>query len=218
MVMTRRCTSACESSTACVEDDEEEEQRKEGEWEGEGEDARDENMANAWFPGHPGLSSREAEFQYNNHIYSTTKYTPFMLDTGRNPCMGFEPWPLNSTNETANEFFERMKLVQEEVKAALAKAKDDMARYYDQCCIPAPEYKPGDCMYLDASNIETMRPSNCYLGPYTVERQVGRIQAPSTTLYEPPPPHVQRHQAPPCSPSSRLLPLQTPDSDIRTRT
>ncbi|GLB39311.1 putative reverse transcriptase (RNA-dependent DNA polymerase) [Lyophyllum shimeji] len=160
----------------------------------------------------------EAEFQYNNHIYSTTKYTPFMLDTGRNPCMGFEPWPLNSTNETANEFFERMKLVQEEAKAALAKAKDDMARYYDQCCIPAPEYKPGDCVYLDASNIETMRPSNCYLGPYTVERQVGRIQAPSTTLYEPPPPHVQRHQAPPCSPSSRLLPLQTPDSDIRTRT
>ncbi|GLB41119.1 hypothetical protein LshimejAT787_0903340 [Lyophyllum shimeji] len=52
-----------------------------------------------------------------------------MLDTGQNPRMGFEPQPLNSNNEMANEFFERMKLAQEEAKAALAKAKDDMAMY-----------------------------------------------------------------------------------------
>ncbi|GLB45126.1 putative retrotransposable element tf2 155 kda protein type 1-like [Lyophyllum shimeji] len=80
----------------------------------------------------------EAEFQYNNHVHSTTKYTPFMLDT-------------------ANEFFKCMKLAQEEAKAALAKAKDDMARYYDQRRTPASEYKPGDRMYLDASDIETTR-------------------------------------------------------------
>ncbi|GLB45967.1 putative integrase core domain containing protein [Lyophyllum shimeji] len=102
-----------------------------------------------------------------------------MLDTGRNPHMGFEPRPLNSTNETANEFFERMKLAQEEAKAALAKAKDDMARYYDQRRIPAPEYKPGDRVYLDASDIQTTHPSkklsHRYLGPYTIECQVGSL-------------------------------------------
>ena len=32
-----------------------------------------------------------AEFQYNNHIHSSTQETPFMLDTGRHPRMGFEP-------------------------------------------------------------------------------------------------------------------------------
>ena len=32
-----------------------------------------------------------AEFQYNNHIHSTTQQTPFMLDSGRHPWMGFEP-------------------------------------------------------------------------------------------------------------------------------
>ncbi|GLB45829.1 putative retrotransposable element Tf2 155 kDa protein type 1-like [Lyophyllum shimeji] len=77
-----------------------------------------------------------------------------------------------------------MKLAQEEAKAALAKAKDDMARYYDQRRIPAPEYKPGDRVYLDASDMQTTRPSkklsHRYLGPYTIERQVGpsRVQAP----------------------------------------
>src|SRR5882724_2271103 len=31
-----------------------------------------------------------AEFQYNNHIHSSTQQTPFLLDTGRHPRMGFE--------------------------------------------------------------------------------------------------------------------------------
>src|SRR6266704_5376106 len=32
-----------------------------------------------------------AKFSYNNHIHSSTQQTPFLLDTGRHPCMGFEP-------------------------------------------------------------------------------------------------------------------------------
>jgi len=32
-----------------------------------------------------------AEFQHNNHVYSTTQHPPFLLDTGRLPRMGFEP-------------------------------------------------------------------------------------------------------------------------------
>ena len=31
-----------------------------------------------------------AEFQYNNHIHLATQQTPFMLDSGRHPQMGFE--------------------------------------------------------------------------------------------------------------------------------
>ena len=52
-----------------------------------------------------------------------------------------------------------MKQAQEETRAALAKAKDDMARYYDLGRLLTPQYKPGDRVYLDASDIVTTRPS-----------------------------------------------------------
>jgi len=118
-----------------------------------------------------------AEFQYNNHVHSSTQQTPFFLDSGHHPRMGFEPQQ-TSQLESVNEFADRMKLALEEAKAALTKAKDDMARYYNQKRLPAPTYKPGDLVYLDASDISTTRPSRKLshrrLGPFSVERQVSR--------------------------------------------
>ena len=54
---------------------------------------------------------------------------------------------------------EWMRGMLEEAKLALAKSKDDMARYYDQRRVPVPEYQPGDKVYLDASDVSTTRPS-----------------------------------------------------------
>jgi hypothetical protein len=71
-----------------------------------------------------------------------------------------------------------MKLALEEAKAALTKAKDDMARYYNQRRLPTPTYEPGDMVYLDASDVKTTRPSHKLshwrLGPFPVERRVSR--------------------------------------------
>ena len=94
-----------------------------------------------------------AEFQYNNHIHSATQQTPFMLDTGRHPRMGFEPCQTDLQVETVNEFKDQMEKSLEEAKSALAKEKDDMARYYNQRQTPAPEYHTGDRVFLDASDI-----------------------------------------------------------------
>jgi hypothetical protein len=48
-----------------------------------------------------------------------------------------------------------MKSMLEEAKVALAKSKDDMARYYNRKRTKAPEYQLGDKVYLDASDIQT---------------------------------------------------------------
>jgi hypothetical protein len=119
-----------------------------------------------------------AEFSYNNHVHSSTQQTPFLLDTGRHPRMGFEPRQPPSRLEAVNEFTDRMKDTLEEAKSALAKAKDDMARYYNRRRAPAPTFSPGDKVYLDSDDIQTTRPSRKLshrrLGPYPVERRVGK--------------------------------------------
>jgi hypothetical protein len=118
-----------------------------------------------------------AEFQYNNHVHSSTQHPPFLLETGHLPRMGFEPGQRPSRVESVNEFTDRMRNTLEEAKAALVKSKDDMARYYNQRRSAAPKYKPGDRVYLDASDIQTTRPSRKLshkrLGPFPIERQVG---------------------------------------------
>ena len=96
-----------------------------------------------------------AEFQYNNHIHTATQAVPFLLDTGWIPRMGFEPDQQRSHVESINEFKERMENALNEAKAALVKSKDDMAKYYDRKRTPAPDYQPGDKVYLDASDIQT---------------------------------------------------------------
>jgi hypothetical protein len=72
------------------------------------------------------------EFFYNNTKHSSTQQTPCMVDTGRNPRMGFEPQQPRSTLELANKFVEHIALGIEEAKAALTKVKDEYTMYYNR--------------------------------------------------------------------------------------
>ena len=54
---------------------------------------------------------------------------------------------------------ERMKSATEEAKSAICKAQENMIWYYDQKRTPASVYKPGDRVYLDASDIKMTHPS-----------------------------------------------------------
>jgi hypothetical protein len=114
---------------------------------------------------------------YNNSKHSLTQQTPFMLDTRRNPHMGFEPQQPRSNLELVNEFVECMTLGIEEAKAALTKAKDEYAMYYNRRHEPALVFALGDKVWLDGSYITTNQPSSklshqC-LGPFVVEACVG---------------------------------------------
>jgi transposase InsO family protein len=147
-----------------------------------------------------------AEFQYNNHVHASTKETPFMLDTGQHPRMGFETQQRPSKVEAANEFRARMETTLEEAKAALVQAQDDMTKYYNRHRQPTPVFQPGDRVYLDASDIRTTRPSaklsHRKLGPFEVVRSVGshayRLKLPRTMQrLHPVFPVVKLHPAPP---------------------
>jgi hypothetical protein len=83
-----------------------------------------------------------------------------MLDTRRNPHMGFEPQQPRSHLELVNEFTDRMALGIEEAKAALIKAKDEYTMYYNRRHKLAPVFAPGDIVWLDGSDIATNRLSS----------------------------------------------------------
>jgi len=93
--------------------------------------------------------------------------------------MGFEPRQDPSSLETVNEFTKRMESATEKAKSAIRKAQEDMTRYYNRRRSPAPVFKPGDWIYLDASDIRTTRLSpkllHRRLGPFEIERQVGPL-------------------------------------------
>jgi hypothetical protein len=102
-----------------------------------------------------------------------TQQPPFLLNTGQTLHMGFKPSQWKSHVESVNQFKECMEGALEEAKAALAKFKDNMAKYYDWKWTLSPDYKPGDKVYLDASDMQTNRPSRkLFLAPFPSSRKL----------------------------------------------
>ena len=98
-----------------------------------------------------------AEFVYNNREHSTTKVTPFFADNSRHPYKGTAA-KVESNNPTALEFANKMKQIRDEVGSALKLAAEDMKRHYDKKRQIGIEYKPGDLVWLEATNLKTERP------------------------------------------------------------
>ena len=120
-----------------------------------------------------------AEFVGNNTVSSTTKVSPFFANKGFHPRMGFEPMDTPKPNKkelAADEFATRMEELQEVLRNHMLIAQASYEHYANKARSPAPLYKIGDMVMLDARNIVTKRPSrkleNKRLGPYKVKRVV----------------------------------------------
>ena len=133
-----------------------------------------------------------AEFCLNNRIQASTRQTPFMLNSGRNPRMGTEP--LRETSmDSVDSFVKNLQKSRQEAEAALTRAADDMARFYDQNRGEAISYKVGDMVWLDGKDLKTDRPSKKLedkrYGPYKVTKVVGpnayELKLPSTMKIHP---------------------------------
>ena len=78
--------------------------------------------------------------------------------------------------ESLDNFASRMAQVTEEAQAALVKAADNMAQFYDAHRCEAPKYNVSDKVWLSLENIKTVCPTKKldykWLSPYVVEQVI----------------------------------------------
>ena len=128
-----------------------------------------------------------AEFAVNNKVHTATKVLPFMANYGKELRMGGDIRRKGKV-ESATEFVERMKKVQEEAEAALRKTQEEMKRYVDRERKETEVWKRGDKVLLSTKDLVFKeRPSKKlmerYVGPYAIEEVVSsnavKLQLPS---------------------------------------
>ena len=115
------------------------------------------------------------EFAYNNKIHVATKTLPFKANYGQDPRMGFEG-RRKGKYEAVGKFVEKMKKIQEEAKAALGKAQEEMKRFGDRKRGKGEEYKVGDLVLLNTRDLKwqikerrSEKLTKCFVGPYKVK-------------------------------------------------
>ena len=116
-----------------------------------------------------------AEFAYNNKVYSSTKTSPFKANYGQDPRMGFEVRKKRKY-KGAEKFVVKMKEIQEEAKAALGKAQEEMKKYANRKRAEVDEYKVGDLVMLSTKDLKwqmkgrrSEKLTERFVGPYKVK-------------------------------------------------
>jgi len=119
-----------------------------------------------------------AEFAYNNKIHATTKISPFKVNYGQDPRMGFEG-RRKGKYKTAGKFIEKMRKIQEEAKAALGKAQKEMKKFADRKRGKGEEYRVEDLVLLSTKDLKwqikgrrSEKLTERFVGPYKVKEIV----------------------------------------------
>jgi len=116
-----------------------------------------------------------AEFAYNNKIHVATKTLPFKANYGQDPRMEFER-RRKGKYEAAGKFVEKMKKIQEEAKAVLGKAQEEMKKFGDRRRGKREKYKVGDLVLLSTKDLKwqmkgkkSEKLTERFMGPYKVK-------------------------------------------------
>ena len=131
-----------------------------------------------------------AEFAYNNKKHTVTQVLLFEANYGLSPRMEFKG-RRGKRFEVAEEFAERIKQVQEKVKAALGKAQEKMRKYANRKRREGVEFKASDLVLLSTKELKwhmkgrrSEKLTERFVGPYKVKSVISanavELQLPST--------------------------------------
>jgi len=116
------------------------------------------------------------EFAYNNKMHSSTKVSPFKANYGQDPRMGFE-MRRKGKYKGVEKFVTKMKEIQEEAKAVLGKAQEEMKKYTDKKRGEVDDYKIEDLVMLSTKDLKyqmvgrrTEKLMERFVGPYRIKK------------------------------------------------
>ena len=119
-----------------------------------------------------------AEFAFNNKVHTATKKSPFQVNYGREPRMGFDIRK-KGKNEKAEEFAKEMKERHEEARAALVKSQEEIKRQADRSRKEAKEYRVDDKVLISTKYFSmksmkrpTKKLTEKFIGPYVIRKIV----------------------------------------------
>ncbi|SOV08098.1 uncharacterized protein UDID_17285 [Ustilago sp. UG-2017a] len=129
-----------------------------------------------------------AEFSYNNAEHASTQLTPFFTNYGYHPRFSFDNTDPASPAlfPTTRSYTDQLKQLHEYVRGELVKANSQSAEQFDKRRLPAPQFRPGDRVWLSTDNICSLRPTKKLdyrrLGPFSVSEIISshayRLQLP----------------------------------------
>jgi len=119
-----------------------------------------------------------AEFTFNNKVHTATKSSPFQVNYGREPRMGFDIRK-KGKNKKAEEFVREIKKRHEEARVALVRSQKEMKRQGDRSRKEAEEYRVGDKVLISIKDFSmelmkrvTKKLTEKFIGPYVVRKIV----------------------------------------------
>jgi hypothetical protein len=136
-----------------------------------------------------------AEFAGNSQVSETTRVSPFFALYGFDPRMGFEPTRPGDRPATRDAalFAEQMRKIHDFCRTEILAAQARWEEQTNKKRTPARRYRPGEKVWLNARNIQTLRPQKKLdwknLGPFVVKQMVGshacELQLPATMKVHP---------------------------------
>ena len=119
-----------------------------------------------------------AEFAFNNKVHTATKSSPFQVNYGREPRMGFDIGK-KGKNEKTEEFVREIKERYEKARAALVRVQEKMKRQADRNRKEAEEYRIENKMLISTKDFSmelmkkvTKKLTKKFIGLYMVRKVV----------------------------------------------